>query len=88
MSKILKIKLFTYVIKCYSDEQFDRFIFAEMLFSRTFEIGLLVLGFLYVCHLFFKDVIALINITNDIEASNAQKVKDEELKNLTTHLYS
>ena len=59
-----------------------------MIFSFTFEIGLLVLGLLYVGDLYFDSVIELIRIGNIIDEDDKNKAKDEELKELTKHLYS
>lgn len=53
-----------------------------------FEIGLLILGLLYIGHLYFQDVIDLIETTNDIEKNEQEKAKDEELKRLSKSLYS
>ncbi len=59
-----------------------------MLFSYGFEIGALVLGLLYIGHLYFKDVIELIEISKDIDNDEQEKREDEKLKKLTKHLYS
>ena len=59
-----------------------------MLFSYGFEIGALVLGLLYIGHLYFKDVIELIEISKDIDNEEHEKQEDEKLKKLTKHLYS
>ena len=59
-----------------------------MLFSYGFEIGSLVLGLLYIGHLYFKDVIELIEISKDIDNDEQEKREDEDLKKLTKHLYS
>ena len=59
-----------------------------MLFSLTFEIGLLVIGFLYVGHLYFSDVIDLINVGREVEKEEKEKKHDEELSTLSKHLYS
>ena len=59
-----------------------------MLFSYGFEIGALVLGLLYIGHLYFKDVIELIEISKDIDNNEQEKQEDEKLKKLTKHLYS
>ena len=53
-----------------------------------FEIGLLILGFLYIGHLYFNDVIDLIETTNEIEKEDELKAKDEELKKISKTLYS
>ena len=59
-----------------------------MIFSLTFEIGLLVIGFLYVGHLYFSDVIDLINIGREVEKEEKDKQNDEHLHEMTKHLYS
>ena len=59
-----------------------------MLFSYVFEIGALVLGLLYIGHLYFKDVIELIEISKDIDNDEQEKREDEKLIKLTKHLYS
>ena len=59
-----------------------------MLFSYGFEIGALVLGLLYIGHLYFKDVIELIEISKDIDNDEQEKQEDEKLKNLTKYIYS
>ena len=59
-----------------------------MLFSYGFEIGALVLGLLYIGHLYFKDVIELIEISKDIDNEEQEKREDDDLKKLTKHLYS
>ena len=59
-----------------------------MLFSRLLEIGLLILGFLYIGHLYFQDVIILIETTNDIEKDEEEKAKNDELKKITKSMYS
>ena len=59
-----------------------------MLFSYGFEIGALVLGLLYIGHLYFKDVIELIEISKDIDNDEQEKREDEKLIKLTKHLYS
>ena len=59
-----------------------------MIFSKFFEIGLLIIGFLYVGHLYFSDVINLIQIGRDVEKEEKDKQNDDELKEMTKHLYS
>ena len=59
-----------------------------MLFSYGFEIGALVLGLLYIGHLYFKDVIELIEISKDIENEEHEKQEDEKLKKMTKYIYS
>ena len=57
-----------------------------MIFSFTFEIGLLVLGSFYVLNLWFDSIIDLIRIGHEIDEKD--KSKDEELQQMTKHLYS
>ena len=59
-----------------------------MIFSFTFEIGLLILGLLYIIHLYFQDVIDLIETTNEIEKEDELKAKDDELIKISKTLYS
>ena len=59
-----------------------------MLFSIGFEISLAVLGFLYVGHLYFSDVIDLIQIGRDMDEKEKEKQNDDELHQMTKHLYS
>ena len=59
-----------------------------MLFSIGFEISLAVIGFLYVGHLYFSDVIDLIQIGKDIDDKEKEKQNDDELRQMSKHLYS
>ena len=59
-----------------------------MLFSFTFEIGLLILGFLWVGDMYLDSVINLIQITNEIDKDEKDKQDDEDLKKITKHIYS
>ena len=59
-----------------------------MLFSIGFEISLAVIGFLYVGHLYFSDVIDLIQIGKDIDDKEKEKQNDDELRQISKHLYS
>lgn len=59
-----------------------------MLFSFTFEVGLLILGLLYIGDLYFESFINLIQVSNDIEKDEKDKHEDDELKEMTKHLYS
>ena len=52
-----------------------------------FEIGALILGFLYIGHLYFQDVIDLIETTNEIEKEDELKAKDDELIKISKTLY-
>lgn len=60
----------------------------DMIFSIWFEIGLLVLGVLYIGDMYLDSFINLIQICRDIDEDNKNKAKDEELKELTKHLYA
>ena len=59
-----------------------------MIFDVFFEIGLLILGGLYIADMFLDSVINLIQVSRDIDEDDKNKAKDEELKELTKHLYS
>ena len=59
-----------------------------MLFSFTFEIGLLILGLLYIGDMYLDSVINLIQITNEIDKEEKDKQDDEDLKKLSKHIYS
>ena len=59
-----------------------------MIFSLTFEIGLLVIGFLYVCNMWFDSILHLIEIGNEIDEKEKEKQEDEARIELTKHLYS
>ena len=59
-----------------------------MLFSFTFEIGALILGFLYVGNMYLNSFIDLFELTKDIDKEEQEKQEDEDLKKLTKHLYS
>ena len=59
-----------------------------MLFSGPFEIGLLILGLLYVGDMYLDSFIRLFEITNDMEKDEQEKQEDEKLIKLTKHMYS
>jgi len=59
-----------------------------MIFDVFFEVGLLILGGLYIADMFLDSIINLIQVSRDIDEDDKNKVKDEELKELTKHLYS
>ena len=59
-----------------------------MLFSLTFEIGLLILGFLYIGDMYLDSFINMFEITNQIDKDEQDRREDEKLKKLTKHLYS
>ena len=57
-----------------------------MIFSLTFEIGLLVLGFLYVADMYFDSIIDLIRIGHELEET--EKNNDNEISEIVKHMYS
>lgn len=59
-----------------------------MLFSFTFEIGALILGLFFIGHLYFQDVIDLIQTTQEIEKDEEEKARDEELMKISKSMYS
>ena len=59
-----------------------------MLFSFAFEIGLIILGLLYVGDMYLDSFIRLFEITNDMEKDEQEKQEDDKLIKLTKHLYS
>ena len=59
-----------------------------MLFSFSFEIGALILGVLYIGHLYFSDVLELIQIGREVEKEEKDKQNDVELREMTKHIYS
>ena len=59
-----------------------------MLFSFTFEIGLLVLGLLYVGDMYFESFISLIQTTNEMTKEDKDKQDEKQLIEMTKHLYS
>ena len=59
-----------------------------MIFDVFFEVGLLILGGLYIADMFLDSIINLIQVSRDIDEDDKNKAKDEELKELTKHLYS
>ena len=59
-----------------------------MLFDVFFEIGLLILGFLYVGNMYCDSLINLYQISKDIDEDEKEKEKDKELKELSKHLYA
>lgn len=64
------------------------FILMKMIFDVFFEVGLLIIGLLYVGDMIFDSVIDLIRIGREIEDEDKEKKEDEERKTLTQHLYS
>ena len=59
-----------------------------MIFSLAFEIGLLVIGFIWVCNKVFENIISLIDVSKDIEENEKAKAEDKEREELTKHLYA
>ena len=58
-----------------------------MVFDAFFEIGLLVLGLLYVGDMYFNSIIDLISVTKDIECDEEEKQHDRQLEKLSKHMY-
>ena len=54
-----------------------------MIFDTFFEIGLLVLGGLYIADMFLDSIINLIQVCRDIDEDDKNKEKDEKLKELS-----
>ena len=59
-----------------------------MIFSVFFEIGLIILGLLYVGDMIFDSIIDLIRVSKDIQDEENEKKNDDERKELTRHLYA
>ena len=59
-----------------------------MIFSTLFEIGLFILGLLYVGDMYFDSVLHLIEIGNDITEKEKEEQNDKELQELTQHIYA
>ena len=59
-----------------------------MIFSNLFELGLFILGLLYVGNMYFDSCVHLMEVMNDINDDEKDKQHDEELKQLTQHIYS
>ena len=59
-----------------------------MLFSKLFELGLFILGLLYVGDLYFDSAIELLRVTHDLEEDEKEKDHDEELKEISKHMFS
>ena len=53
-----------------------------------FEIGLLILGLLYIGHLYLDSIIDLIQTTQEIERNEEEKARDDDLKKITKSMYS
>ena len=59
-----------------------------MMFSNLFEVGLLILGLLYVGDLYLDSIIDIVRLTHEINEEDEDKKHDEELKKIAQHLYS
>lgn len=59
-----------------------------MLFDKFFEIGLLILGLLYVGDLYLDSIIDIVRLSKEIDEEDNDKKHDEEVKKLVQHLYS
>ena len=59
-----------------------------MIFDVFFEIGLLVLGLLYVGDMYFDSILHLVEIGNDMEDKEKEEKEDKEREELCKHLYS
>ena len=57
-----------------------------MIFSIFFEIGLLVLGFLYVADMILDSIIELIKAGNELEEH--EKNNDQQISEIVQHMYS
>ena len=53
-----------------------------------FEIGLLVLGLLYVGDMYLNSIIDLIQVSKDIDEEEKDKEHDRQLEKLSKHMYS
>ena len=56
-----------------------------MLFSLVFEIGALILGLFYIGHLYFTDIIDIIELTRDIDK---EEKETKQISEVTKRLYS
>lgn len=59
-----------------------------VLFSKMFEIGLLVLGFLYIGNMYLSTIVDIIQLGRDIDDDEKEKQKEKELESFTHRLYS
>lgn len=59
-----------------------------MIFSVFFEIGLLVLGFLYVANMWFDSIIHAAEVSNEMDEKNKEAENDKTREQLCRHLYS
>lgn len=59
-----------------------------MIFDKFFEAGILVITSFYVLNLWFDSIIDLIRVGREIDEDEKDKSKDEELKQMTKHLYA
>ena len=59
-----------------------------MIFSTLFEIGLFILGLLYVGNMWFDSFIHMVEVNNDFDDKEKEKQEDKEREQLCKHLYS
>ena len=59
-----------------------------MIFDKFFEIGLLILGLLYVGNMYFDSCLHLLEIANDMDEKEKEEEEEEELKKISKHMYS
>ena len=59
-----------------------------MIFDIFFEIGLLVLGFLYVANMWFDSFIHASEVSRDIDEKEKEEREDKEREELCKNLYS
>ena len=59
-----------------------------MIFSNIFELGLFILGLLYVGNMYLDSCIDIVRLNHEIDEEEEDKKHDEEVKKLVQHLYS
>ena len=59
-----------------------------MIFDKFFEICLFILGLLYVGNMYLDSCIDIARLNHEINEEEEDKKHDEELKELSKHLYS
>ncbi len=59
-----------------------------MIVDTFFEIGLLILGLLYVGDMYLDSVIRMIEIANEMDEKAKEESNDKELEELSKHMYS
>ena len=59
-----------------------------MMFSNLFELGLFILGLLYIGNMYLDSCIDIARLNHEIDEEEEDKKHDEELKELSKHLYS